>query len=152
MMLHAINTFSMAEDNVVNQELATTLLTKWGNAVTMADNGKRVLEILETQPFDLVLMDVQMPGIDGLEATAEIRRREKGSERHIPIIAMTAHTLVGDKERLRFEAVAKSRIAGCGSGDSGQPHGIRHLPAGSFYEVEAHSRKNRIEPSASGTE
>jgi two-component system, sensor histidine kinase and response regulator len=67
----------------------------------VAETGKRVLEMLERLdhlPFDLVLMDVQMPEMDGLQATAEIRQRE-GEGKHIPIIAMTAHAMVGDKER-----------------------------------------------------
>jgi signal transduction histidine kinase/ActR/RegA family two-component response regulator len=89
----------LAEDNLVNQKLAFILLTKRGHTVTIADNGIRALEMLEAQPFDVVLMDIQMPEMDGLEATAEIRRGEKGSQRHIPIIAMTAHTMTGDRER-----------------------------------------------------
>ena len=92
----------LAEDNLVGQKVAARLLEKWGHTVAVAETGKRVLEMLELvdqQPFDLVLMDVQMPEMDGLQATAAIRQREMTSGKHIPIIAMTAHAMVGDKER-----------------------------------------------------
>jgi two-component system sensor histidine kinase/response regulator len=89
----------LAEDNIVNQRLAMRLLEKAGYRVTVANNGREALEELEREPFDLVVMDVQMPEMDGLEATAAIRSREKISGRHIPIIAMTAHALKGDEER-----------------------------------------------------
>jgi len=67
--------------------------------VTVAGNGLEVLQALEQQAFDLILMDIQMPDMDGLQATAAIREKERGSGRHIPIIALTAHTMSGDKER-----------------------------------------------------
>ncbi len=92
----------LAEDNLINQKVAARLLEKRGHTVVVAETGKRVLEMLELvgqQPFDLILMDVQMPEMDGLQATAAIRRREMTSGKHIPIIAMTAHAMVGDKER-----------------------------------------------------
>jgi two-component system sensor histidine kinase/response regulator len=90
----------LAEDNAVNQKLAVRLLEKRGHTVVVASTGKAVLEALLTeQPFDLVLMDVQMPEMDGLEATIMIRERETKSGKHIPIIAMTANAMVGDKER-----------------------------------------------------
>jgi len=92
-------TVLLAEDNPVNQRLAARLLEKEGHTVVIAETGRRALEIMETQRFDLILMDVQMPGMNGFEATAEIRRREQASGQHIPIIAMTAHAMVGDKER-----------------------------------------------------
>jgi signal transduction histidine kinase/DNA-binding response OmpR family regulator len=88
----------LAEDNAVNQMLAVRLLEKRGHTVTVAQTGKLAVEAHETQPFDLVLMDVQMPEMDGLEATIAIRQREKLSGKHIPIIAMTAHAMVGDRE------------------------------------------------------
>ena len=88
----------LAEDNAVNQLLAVRLLEKRGHTVTVAATGKLALEAHETQSFDLVLMDVQMPEMDGLEATVAIRQREKKSGKHIPIIAMTAHAMVGDRE------------------------------------------------------
>jgi two-component system, sensor histidine kinase and response regulator len=77
------------------------LLEKRGHKVAVAESDKRVLEMLEPldqPPFDLILMDVQMPEMDGLQATAAIRQRESAGK-HIPIIAMTAHAMVGDKER-----------------------------------------------------
>src|SRR5207253_8321754 len=75
----------LAEDNLFNQRLAIGLLSKWGHTVTVAGNGKEALAVLEKQPFDLVLMDVQMPEMDGLEATAAIREKEKSTGQHIPI-------------------------------------------------------------------
>jgi CheY-like chemotaxis protein len=92
----------VAEDNVVNRELAVRLLEKQGHTVVVAGNGRETLEALEkatSRGFDVVLMDVQMPEMDGLEATAAIRQKEKATGRHLPIIAMTAHALKGDRER-----------------------------------------------------
>jgi two-component system sensor histidine kinase/response regulator len=89
----------LAEDNAVNQTLAVRLLQRRGHAVVVAGTGKAALEALARQPFDLVLMDVQMPEMDGLEATVLIREGEKETGKHIPIIAMTANAMVGDKER-----------------------------------------------------
>jgi signal transduction histidine kinase/CheY-like chemotaxis protein len=89
----------VAEDNRVNQRVAVGLLKKAGHSVVVAENGRVALEILEAQAFDLILMDVQMPEMNGFEATAEIRGREKFSGKHIPIIAMTANAMVGDKEQ-----------------------------------------------------
>jgi CheY-like chemotaxis protein len=89
----------LAEDNRVNQVLAVRLLEKRGHEVTVAENGEEALEALDRQVFDLVLMDVQMPEMDGLQATVAIRRGEMKSGKHIPIIAMTAHAMAGDKER-----------------------------------------------------
>jgi signal transduction histidine kinase/CheY-like chemotaxis protein/HPt (histidine-containing phosphotransfer) domain-containing protein len=89
----------LAEDNRVNQVLAVTLLEKWGHRVTVAENGRVALERLEREPFDLVLMDVQMPEMSGFEATTRIRERERGTDAHVPIIAMTAHAIKGDRER-----------------------------------------------------
>src|ERR1700674_1388965 len=88
-----------AEDNAVNQVLAVRLLEKRGHKVTVAGNGKEALAALEKGSFDLVLMDVQMPEMDGFEAKAAIREKEKTSGNHLPVIAMTAHAMVGDKER-----------------------------------------------------
>jgi signal transduction histidine kinase/CheY-like chemotaxis protein len=89
----------VAEDNPVNQTLAVRLLEKKGHSVTVAETGRRALKLLEQEPFDLILMDIQMPEMDGLEVTARIRRSEVAAGRHIPIIAMTAHAMVGDSER-----------------------------------------------------
>jgi two-component system sensor histidine kinase/response regulator len=89
----------LAEDNAVNRVLAVRLLEKRGHMVTVAGTGKEALAALEKQSFDLVFMDVQMPEMDGFEATAAIRKKEKTSGNHLPIIAMTAHAMVGDRER-----------------------------------------------------
>ncbi|MBZ5660963.1 MAG: response regulator [Acidobacteriia bacterium] len=89
----------LAEDNPTNQLLAMRLLEKRGHEVTVAGNGEEALEALEKRAFDLVLMDVQMPGLDGLQATQAIRKNERKTGKHIPIIAMTAHAMVGDMER-----------------------------------------------------
>jgi CheY-like chemotaxis protein len=89
----------VAEDNVVNQRVAVSLLTKRGHDVTMVDNGLKVVELLARDSFDLVLMDVQMPQMDGFEATQAIRTREKMVGGHTRIVAMTAHALNGDSDR-----------------------------------------------------
>ena len=89
----------LAEDNVVNQLMASRLLEKRGHSVAIAGNGREVLEQLEHERFDLILMDVEMPEMDGYEATAAIRKAEEGTGGRIPIIAMTARALTGDRER-----------------------------------------------------
>ncbi len=89
----------LAEDNPVNQEVAVGLLEKRGHTVVVANDGKEALAALEGEPFDLVLMDVQMPEMDGFDATAAIRQKEQGSRARIPIIALTAHAMTGDRER-----------------------------------------------------
>jgi two-component system, sensor histidine kinase and response regulator len=89
----------LAEDNVINQTIAIRVLKKRGCVVTVAENGQAALNACATQSFDLILMDIQMPGMDGLEATAAIRKKEIATDAHMPIIAMTAHALKGDKER-----------------------------------------------------
>jgi len=89
----------LVEDNAINQKVATRMLEKNGHAVVAAANGRLALEILAGQPFDAVLMDVQMPEMDGLEATAAIRAQERGTGRRLPIVALTAHALIGDRER-----------------------------------------------------
>jgi PAS domain S-box-containing protein len=89
----------VAEDNAVNQRLAMRLLEKRGHRVTVSGNGREAVEALANQTFDLVLMDVQMPEMDGFEATAAIREKEKHHGTHVPIIALTAHAMKGDRER-----------------------------------------------------
>ena len=90
----------LAEDSLVNQQLAVALLSGEGHEVVVANNGREAVAAVETGAFDMVLMDVQMPEMDGLEATAIIRRNEAaGGGRRLPIIAMTAHALAGDRER-----------------------------------------------------
>jgi len=89
----------LAEDNEVNQKLAVRLLEKRGHSVAVANNGREALEWLDRESFDVALLDVQMPEVDGFEATAEIRKREQATRRHLPIIAMTAYAMQGDRER-----------------------------------------------------
>jgi CheY-like chemotaxis protein len=89
----------LAEDNAVSQKLAARLIEKRGHAATVVSSGREALAALERDNFDIVLMDVQMPEMDGFEATAEIRKKEKATGKHVPIIAMTAHTMKGDRER-----------------------------------------------------
>ena len=88
----------VAEDNLVNQRLATRLLEKRGHFVTVAATGCEALAALEKSSFDLVLMDMQMPEMDGFEATAAIRKKEKPGT-HLPIVALTAHAMKGDREK-----------------------------------------------------
>jgi two-component system sensor histidine kinase/response regulator len=89
----------LAEDNAVNQRLIARILEKMGHEVTVADDGQKALGKLLEGEFDLVAMDMQMPVMDGLEATREIRVREKGTGRHIPIVAMTANAYDEDRRR-----------------------------------------------------
>ena len=89
----------LAEDNPVNQRLAVRLLEKRGHHVVVAGNGAEALTAMDKQDFDLVFMDVQMPEMDGLEATAVIRGKEKITGKHQPIIALTAHAMKGDREK-----------------------------------------------------
>jgi CheY-like chemotaxis protein len=88
----------LAEDSLVNQKLALALLGKHGHTVTVAATGKEAVHLWESGDFDVVLMDVQMPEMDGMEATAVIRAQEARTGRHVPIIAMTAHAMKGDRE------------------------------------------------------
>jgi two-component system, sensor histidine kinase and response regulator len=89
----------LAEDSPVNQRVATALLEKWGHRVTIANNGRQAIAAAAAGQFDLILMDVQMPEMDGLEATASIRQRELIDGGHLPIVALTAHAMKGDRDR-----------------------------------------------------
>jgi len=89
----------LAEDHPINQKVAVSFLEKRGHKVTVASNGQEALTALEDGVFDMILMDIQMPKMGGLEATAAIRQKERGTGRHIPIVAMTAHVMSGDRER-----------------------------------------------------
>ncbi|WP_455731754.1 PAS domain S-box protein [Burkholderia stabilis] len=90
----------LVEDNPVNQRLALRLLEKLGHDVQLASNGQEALDFIERQSFDVVLMDIQMPVMDGLEATRELRTRERRAARaRLPVVAMTAHAMQGDRER-----------------------------------------------------
>jgi len=108
----------LAEDNAVNQKLAARLLEKQGHRVTVTGNGLEALAALDHEKFDVVFMDVQMPEMDGFEATAAIRARERGTGRRQPVIAMTAHAMQGDRERC-LEAGMDDYIA--------KPFGSREL-------------------------
>ena len=89
----------LAEDNLVNQKLVLRILEKQGHLVTVTANGRQAIEAWSKERFDIILMDVQMPQMTGYEATAEIRRGERASGQHIPIVAMTAHAMKGDREK-----------------------------------------------------
>jgi CheY-like chemotaxis protein len=89
----------LAEDNETNQKVAASMLEKQGHSVTVAPDGRQAVEAHSSQSFDLILMDVQMPEVGGLEATRTIREREKVTGGHVPIVALTAHALIGDRER-----------------------------------------------------
>jgi len=89
----------VAEDSSVNQELIKRLLEKWGHRPEIAEDGRMALSLFNTNQFDLILMDLQMPEVNGFEVTAKIREAEHGTDRHIPIVALTAHALTGDRER-----------------------------------------------------
>jgi CheY-like chemotaxis protein len=89
----------VVEDNAVNRKLAQRILEKRGFQVTLAVDGKQALLAAETDTFDLILMDIQMPEMDGFEATAAIRKREQLAQKHTPIIALTAHAMKEDRER-----------------------------------------------------
>jgi CheY-like chemotaxis protein len=89
----------VAEDNKINQVLAVRLFEKYGHHVTLAENGVAAVEAFDRDRFDLVLMDLQMPEMDGFEAALLIRQREADLGRHIPIIAVTAHAMKGDEEK-----------------------------------------------------
>jgi len=127
----------LAEDNPVNQTLAVRLLQKHGHTVVVAGNGAEALRVLEGDTFDVVLMDVQMPEMGGLEATSRIREKERTSGHHIPIIAMTAHAMRGDRERC---------IAAGMDGYVSKPIKMDLL----FAELEAHVRSVKSAACATG--
>ncbi len=89
----------LAEDGIANQKLAIAMLQRWGHQVAVANNGAIAVEMYRAGDYDLILMDVQMPVMDGLEATRKIRSLESGTDKHIRIVAMTAHAMVGDEQR-----------------------------------------------------
>ena len=88
----------LVDDSRLNQKLAEAILQKQGHRVTVASHGREALECWRTGTFDLILMDIQMPEMDGFEATRAIRAQEQTSGQHIPIVAMTAHAMMGDRE------------------------------------------------------
>jgi len=96
--VHPLNIL-LAEDNLINQKVADAMLRNMGHRVSVAHDGREALTLSEEYAFDLILMDIEMPEVDGVEATAAIREREKKTGAHVPIIAMTAHAMAGDRER-----------------------------------------------------
>jgi PAS domain S-box-containing protein len=126
----------LAEDNAVNQKLAIRLLERRGHTVVVAGNGREAVAAHERGEFDLILMDVQMPEMDGLEATAEIREREAREDDggRIPIVAMTAHAMTGDEERC-IEAGMDGYVS--------KPFRIEK-----FYDVIAAVTRGRLDPTA----
>jgi len=88
----------LAEDSLANQKLAIGLLKRWGHTTTVANNGREAVDLSSREEFDLILMDIQMPELDGMEATALIRQEQARTGRRIPIIAMTAHAMKGDRQ------------------------------------------------------
>jgi signal transduction histidine kinase/CheY-like chemotaxis protein len=153
----------LAEDNEVNQKLAVRLLQKRGHSVVVAADGLQALAALEKEAFDLILMDVQMPVINGYEATEAIRARERQSGAHIPIIAMTAHAMKGDREhclnmgmdgyvskpittRDLFEAIDGLHINGSnGRSNAGSNGGSNGRAAGVGHGEEAYNRKEALD-------
>jgi two-component system sensor histidine kinase/response regulator len=142
----------LAEDNAVNRIFATRLLEKHGYTVVVAENGREALEALERETADLVLMAVQMPEMDGLEATAAIRERERKTGSHVPIIALTAHAMKGDREKCLaagaddylakpirttelFEAVDRLRNAKTNAPSGATP--IANTPAANAFDIDA---------------
>ncbi|MDQ2694621.1 MAG: response regulator, partial [Pseudomonadota bacterium] len=89
----------LVEDNPINQRLATSLLEKHGHRVTVAGHGQEAVELAESRRFDLILMDIQMPELSGFQATEQIRARERQTGGHVPVVAMTAYAMPGDRER-----------------------------------------------------
>ncbi len=89
----------LAEDSVTNQKLAQGLLQRWGHSLAIANNGAEAVRMSEVNEYDLILMDVQMPEMDGLQATAAIRAREQTTGTHTPIVALTAHAMKGDRDK-----------------------------------------------------
>jgi CheY-like chemotaxis protein len=92
-------TILLAEDNPVNRRLALLVLNKMGHTVTVVSTGREAVDAIAITPFDLAILDVQMPEMDGMEATRIVRSAEQSSHRRLPIIAMTAHAMQGDRER-----------------------------------------------------
>jgi CheY-like chemotaxis protein len=120
----------VAEDNPVNQRLAVSLLEKEGHSVVVAANGPEAVEMFRAEPFDVVLMDVQMPDMNGLEATAAIREIERSSGDHTPIVAMTAFALKGDRDRC-IEAGMDGYVA-------------KPIRAGELFEVLSNVSEHKI--------
>jgi len=131
----------LAEDNVVNQRLALAILEKRGHVVVVAKDGNEALASIEREPFDLVFMDVQMPEMSGFDATAHIRRKEKITGVHLPIIAMTAHAMKGDRERC---------LAGGMDGYVSKPIEVSELFRAIDEALAGHSQEGNAIPMSAG--
>ncbi|HEY6332202.1 MAG TPA: response regulator, partial [Blastocatellia bacterium] len=127
----------LVEDTRVNQFLVTRILEQEGHSVTVAENGREAVAIISEQDFDLIFMDVQMPEMNGFEATAAIREKEQQTGAHTPIIAMTAHALSGDRERCIAAGMddyiskpaTREHLLGAIARYAGKPAFIRIVPA-----------------------
>jgi PAS domain S-box-containing protein len=136
----------VVEDNEFNQEVAANLLKKWGHVPTIVGDGKSALVAFEVGRFDLILMDVEMPEMDGFAVTQALRAREQGSNTHVPIIALTAHALKGDRERCLsagMDAYVSKPVRGGELAKviddllapAGQPQKATHVPPPDFGNV-----------------
>jgi CheY-like chemotaxis protein len=123
----------VAEDNAVNRTVIVSLLQKMGHQVTVAEDGEQALSLALAQRFDLLFMDVRMPKLDGLAATAELRRRERGRGVHLPVVAMSAAVLPQDRENCRAAGM-DGYLAKPVNFDSVQEELERHCPAASTAE------------------
>ena len=133
----------VAEDNVTNQKLVEALLKQRGHQVTTVANGRRAIDRAAREPFDVILMDVQMPEVSGLEATTAIREHERGTGRRTPILALTASAMAGDREecggrhgRMRLQTLRPDELfatidalCGCRTGPSAQAPRTRPAPS-----------------------
>jgi CheY-like chemotaxis protein len=149
----------LAEDNLVNQKLATGVLQQQGHHVTVARTGKDALQHWEVDPIDLILMDVQMPEMDGFEATRLIREKERQTGKHIPIIAMTARAMKGDRERcleagmddylakpIHIQEVARKIAEVIGRKDASREAGSTDLTDGDRLDLAAALRSVNGDP------
>ena len=128
----------LAEDNLVNQKLAIAVLERWGHSIEVVGDGRAALSAVARERFNLVLMDVQMPTMDGLRATMEIRAGEEHTGGHVPIIAMTAHTMAGDRERCLDAGM---------DGYVGKPFDLEEL----FTVLESHLERSAVRLSSLGS-
>ena len=128
----------LAEDNLVNQKLAIAVLERWGHSIEVVGDGRAALSAVARERFNLVLMDVQMPTMDGLRATMEIRASEEHTGGHVPIIAMTAHTMAGDRERCLDAGM---------DGYVGKPFDLEEL----FTVLESHLERSAVRLSSLGS-
>jgi two-component system sensor histidine kinase/response regulator len=131
----------IAEDNAVNQTVATRLLAKLGHSFKLAHNGEEALALLSKHSFDLVLMDIQMPEMDGLTATRKIREQESATFVHLPIIAMTAHAMTGDRE-LCIEAGMDGYVT--------KPINLQRLEDAISSAIWNERREGRMDPTWTG--